>query len=74
MGRIVRTRKRENIGTALQNEDIQAKEIMEFDIRKTHDADAEGRLCDVSAILAAVGPRRRKRTHTQEEKSKRSED
>ena len=76
MGRMVRTRKRENIGSALQNEDIQAKETTELDIRKTHDADAEGPLCEDSVILATVEPRRLKRTHTQEEKEKgrRSED
>ena len=54
MGRMVRTRKRENIGWALQNEDIQAKETMGLDIRKTHNADAEGPLCEDSVILAAM--------------------
>ena len=71
---MVRTGKRKNIGCALQNEDIQAKETMELDIRTTHDAEAEGPLCEDSVILAAVEPRRLKRTHTREETGTRSED
>ena len=51
MGRMVRTGKRENIGWALQNEDIQAKEKMELDIRKTHDAEVEGPLREDSVIF-----------------------
>ena len=51
---MVRTRKRESIGCAMQNENIQAKKRMELDIGKTHNADAEGPLCEDSVILAAM--------------------